>query len=75
MTYSNAKNTGRLSDPRLGERAVGRVAGGGWNCPGQDLPQGYQDGADMGILHDGKVDLAHREGLREQDRYAKTGAA
>jgi hypothetical protein len=22
-----------------------------------------------------KVDLAHREGLREQDRYAKTGAA
>ena len=25
----------------------------------------------MGRLHDGKVDLAHCEGLREQDRYAK----
>jgi hypothetical protein len=56
--------------PDWGERAVGRVDEGGWNCPGQDLSQGHQDGADMGRLHDGKVDLAHCEGLREQDRYA-----
>jgi integrase len=61
------------SDPRVGERAVGRVAEGGWNCPGQDLSQGHQNEADMGRLHDGKVDLAHCEGLRERDRYAKTG--
>jgi hypothetical protein len=85
MTYSNAKNTRRLLiwwakptrpkgfDPRLGERAVGRVAEGGRNCRGQDLSQGHQNGADMGRLHDGKVDLAHCEGLREQDRYGKTG--
>ena len=46
------------------------MAEGGWNCPGQDLSQGHQDGADIGRLHDGKVDLAHCEGLREQDRYA-----
>jgi transposase len=36
------------SNPRLGERAVGRVAGGDWNCPRQNLSQGHQDGADMG---------------------------
>jgi hypothetical protein len=82
MTYSKAKNTGRLSiwwtrqdtserfRSPTGERAVGRVAEGGWNRPGQDLSQGHQDGADMGRLHDGKVDLAHCEGLREKDRYA-----
>jgi integrase len=58
------------SDPRLGERAVGRVDEGSRNRRGQDLPQGHQDGADMGRLHDGKVDLAHCEGLRERDRYA-----
>jgi hypothetical protein len=42
------------SDPRLGERAVGRVAEGGWNCPKQNLSQGHQAGADMGRLHDEK---------------------
>jgi site-specific recombinase XerD len=39
------------------------LAEGSRNCRGQDLSQGYQDGADMGRLHDGKVDLAHCEGF------------
>jgi hypothetical protein len=46
------------------------VAEGGWNWPGQNLSQDHQNGEDMGRLHDGKVDLAHCEGLREKDRYA-----
>jgi integrase len=47
-----------------------RMAEGGWNWPRQDLSQGHQDGANMGRLHDGKVDLAYCEGLREKNRYA-----
>jgi integrase len=37
---------------------------------GRIFRRGHQDGADIGRLHDGKVDLAHCEGLREKDRYA-----
>ncbi len=37
---------------------------------GRIFRRGHQDGADMGRLHDGEVDLAHRGGLRERDRYA-----